>query len=50
MHTILRRIRKELECNIDPRTKATGQKYFKEKVEVYGVKVAALLDPAMPRN
>jgi len=40
MENILLKIRKELKQNIDSRTKATGQKYFKEKVKIYGVKTA----------
>ncbi len=38
MNTILRQIRRELIANADPRTKATGQTFFKEEVKLYGVK------------
>jgi 3-methyladenine DNA glycosylase AlkD len=40
INTIIKKIRQELKQNSDPHTKATGQKFFKEKVKVYGVKVA----------
>jgi len=40
MINLLLKIRQELEQNIDPHTKITGQKYFKEKVKIYGVKTA----------
>jgi len=40
MKPIINMIRNELKQNIDLHTKTTGQNFFKEKVEVYGVKVA----------
>ena len=33
-------IRQELKQDSDPRTKASGQNFFKEKVKIYGVKTA----------
>jgi len=40
MKNIISTIRKELKEHSDPHTKATGQNFFKEKIKVYGVKVA----------
>ena len=40
MNTIIKQIRKDLKQNCDPKTKATGQNFFKEKVKIYGVKTA----------
>jgi len=40
MQSIINTIRKELKQNSDPHTKATGQKYFKEEVNIYGIKTA----------
>jgi 3-methyladenine DNA glycosylase AlkD len=40
MNAITKKIRQELKQNSDPRTKASGQNFFKEKVKVYGVKTA----------
>lgn len=37
MNEEIRRIRNELELNVDERTKSTGQRYFKETVRLYGV-------------
>jgi len=37
---MLRRIRQQLKQNSDPHTKDTGQKFFKEKVNIYGVKTS----------
>jgi 3-methyladenine DNA glycosylase AlkD len=38
MNSIIRKIRQELKANATPRTKATGQSFFKEEVTLYGVK------------
>jgi hypothetical protein len=35
---ILKNIQKELKENIDEHTKETAQKFFKEKIKVYGIK------------
>lgn len=40
MNSIIRQIRQELKNSADPRTKASGQKFFKEEVNLYGVKTA----------
>jgi 3-methyladenine DNA glycosylase AlkD len=37
---MLERIRHQLEQNSDPHIKDTGLKYFKEKVNIYGVKTS----------
>ncbi|MBU0615459.1 MAG: DNA alkylation repair protein [Nanoarchaeota archaeon] len=37
---ILQDLRKELKENIDEHTKNTAQKFFKEKIKVYGIKTA----------
>ena len=37
---ILCELRKELKENIDEHTKKTVQKFFKEKIKVYGIKTA----------
>jgi 3-methyladenine DNA glycosylase AlkD len=39
MTTILNEIRKELEANVDVKTQATGQNFFKEEIRQIGVKV-----------
>jgi 3-methyladenine DNA glycosylase AlkD len=39
MENIIERIREELFSNIDEKTRATSQKFFKEKIQYYGVKV-----------
>ncbi len=40
MNIIIVKIRQELKQNSDPHTKVTGQRFFKEKVNIYGVKTA----------
>lgn len=40
MKAIIKQIRKELKQNSDEHTKTVGQKFFKEKVKMYGVKSA----------
>ena len=40
MEEIIGKIRKELKQNVDAETKNTAQHFFKEKVEVYGIKTA----------
>ncbi len=42
MKSITYAIRKELKQNRDTRTKATGQRFFKEKVKIFGVKAASV--------
>jgi 3-methyladenine DNA glycosylase AlkD len=37
---VLQNLRKELKENIDEHTKNTAQKFFKEKIKVYGIKTA----------
>ena len=39
MDPIIAKLRKELAENIDPRTKETSQRFFKEQIHSYGVKV-----------
>ena len=39
MESIIEKVRKELRNNVDEKTKATGQKFFKEEIKAYGVKV-----------
>ena len=42
MNPIIRQIRRELKVHADPRTKATGQTFFKEAVKLHGVKMAVV--------
>jgi len=35
---ILKKVRKELKKNVDLKTKSTGERFFKEKIKLYGVK------------
>jgi 3-methyladenine DNA glycosylase AlkD len=42
MTDILKTIRKQLKANSDSKTKASGQRFFKEPVKMYGVKSAAV--------
>lgn len=39
MENTIEKLRKELKKNIDEKTKATSQNFFKEKIKAYGVKV-----------
>ncbi len=39
MNNIIAEIRTVLEQNIDTKTQATSQNYFKEKIKFYGVQV-----------
>jgi 3-methyladenine DNA glycosylase AlkD len=39
MENIIEIIRQELSANIDEKTRATSQRFFKEKIKFYGVKV-----------
>ena len=39
MHPILARLREDLKANTDPQTQKTFQRFFKEEVKYYGVKV-----------
>ena len=50
MELIIKKIRKELNQNSDPHTKATGQNFFKEKVKLYGVKTALVTKIAKAYN
>lgn len=42
MEKIIEKIRTELKKNIDKKTETTSQKFFKEKIKFYGVKVPAV--------
>ena len=42
MNQIVKQIRQELNKNSDPHTASTGQKFFKEKVKIHGVKTAVV--------
>jgi 3-methyladenine DNA glycosylase AlkD len=42
MENIIARIRKDLEVNVDEKTKGSFQRFFKEKVSAYGVKTATV--------
>ncbi len=42
MESILSKIRSELQNNIDEKTQATSQNFFKEKIKCYGIKVPAV--------
>lgn len=42
MNQILQTLRLELHKNIDPKTSDTGQHFFKEKVNIYGIKTAVV--------
>jgi 3-methyladenine DNA glycosylase AlkD len=50
MDIIVKQIRKELKQNSDPYNQATGQKFFKEKVKIHGVKTALVLKIAKTYN
>lgn len=39
MQQIIERVRQELQESTDPKTQANGQRFFKEKIRFYGVKV-----------
>jgi 3-methyladenine DNA glycosylase AlkD len=38
MNSLIRQVRQELKDNADPKTKDSGQQFFKEEVRLYGVK------------
>jgi len=40
MTSIIQEVRQELEMSIDEHTRASGQRFFKEEVKLYGVKTA----------
>ncbi|GAB6059231.1 DNA alkylation repair protein [Desulfonatronum parangueonense] len=42
MSDIVRRIRAELEQEADPQTKTSGQRFFREQVQLYGVRTAVV--------
>lgn len=42
MDDVIEKIRKELRENCDEKTKETGQKFFKEKIRLYGVRTAVV--------
>lgn len=42
MNSILKDLREVLESNIDPHTKATGQRFFREKISFYGIKTSVV--------
>jgi 3-methyladenine DNA glycosylase AlkD len=41
-NAIIKAIRKDLQNNADTNTIASGQNFFKEKIELYGVKTAVV--------
>jgi 3-methyladenine DNA glycosylase AlkD len=42
MDSTIEQIRKDLKASVDEKTKATFQRFFKEKVTAYGVKTATV--------
>lgn len=42
MQNVINEIRQELKKNADPDTKAGAQKFFKERINIYGVRTAAV--------
>ena len=42
MKDIIKKVRKELKDNADPKSKESGQKFFKEKAKILGVKIAVV--------
>lgn len=42
MDLILNTLRLELQENVDPKTRESGQNFFKEKVNIYGIKTAVV--------
>lgn len=42
MDLILNTLRLELQDNVDPKTRESGQNFFKEKVNIYGIKTAVV--------
>jgi len=42
MNNIIDKLRHELTLNIDEKTRETGQRYFKEKVQLYGMKTSVV--------
>ncbi len=48
MKEIIAEIRDELKKNADPRIQIAGQRFFKEKVQSYGVKTAMVMKIAKP--
>lgn len=40
MNALIHELRQELKKNVDHRTRASGQRFFKEKVNLYGIKTA----------
>jgi len=46
MPLIIESVRKQLIENIDEKTKETGKRYFKEEIQLYGVKTAAVTNIA----
>jgi len=43
MNNVIQKIRKELKQNADEKTKNSGERFFKEKVKLYGVKTATTI-------
>lgn len=50
MENIIDKIRIELRKNSDNKTQTTSQKFFKEKIKSYGVKVPSVHKISIPRN
>ena len=50
MNAVVKLIRNELKQSSDPHTKVSGQKFFKEKVKIYGVKTALVTKIAKAHN
>lgn len=42
MDNIIKNIRRDLKTNSDPKTRVSGQNFFKEKIKLYGVKTAVV--------
>ncbi len=43
MSDIINKIRRELKCNGNEKTRKTGQRFFKEKIKLYGVKTPLVI-------
>lgn len=50
MNQIIKKIRQELKHNSDEKTKKSGERFFKEKVKIYGVKTALVSQIAKSYN
>jgi 3-methyladenine DNA glycosylase AlkD len=43
MHLIIKTLQDQLKQNADPKTQASGQRFFKEAVKLYGIKTATVI-------